>query len=59
MQDVYIIGIGMNKFGKYPGETVRTMAEQVIQQSLEDAGIGKEDLQAGFFSNTFWGMFDK
>ncbi|MEC1520451.1 thiolase family protein [Neobacillus niacini] len=59
MQDVYIIGIGMNKFGKYPGETVRTMAEQVIQQSLEDAGVSKEDLQAGFFSNTFWGMFDK
>ena len=58
MQDVYIIGIGMNRFGKYPGETVRTMAEKVILQALEDAGIGKEDLQAGYFSNTFWGMFD-
>ncbi|WHY89841.1 thiolase family protein [Neobacillus cucumis] len=59
MQDVYIIGIGMNKFGKYPKETVRTMAEDVIHQALEDAGINKKDLEAGFFSNTFWGMFDK
>lgn len=58
MQDVYIIGIGMNRFGKYPGETVRTMAEKVIRQALEDAGISKQDLQAGYFSNTFWGMFD-
>jgi len=58
MQDVYIIGVAMNRFGKYPGETVRTMAEKVILQALEDAGIGKEDLQAGYFSNTFWGMFD-
>lgn len=58
MQDVYIIGIGMNRFGKYPKETVRTMAEKVIRQALEDAGIKKQDLQAGYFSNTFWGMFD-
>ncbi|WHY83832.1 thiolase family protein [Neobacillus novalis] len=58
MEDVYIIGIGMNKFGKYPFETVRTMAEEVIQQALKDAGINKGDLEAGFFSNTFWGMFN-
>ncbi|MBF7082844.1 thiolase family protein [Desulfallas sp. Bu1-1] len=58
MHDVYIIGIGMNRFGKYPGETVRTMAEKVIRQALDDAGLNKQDLQACFFSNTFWGMFN-
>lgn len=58
MNDVYIIGVGMNRFGKYPGETVRTMAELVIQQALADAGLAKGDIQAGYFSNTFWGMFD-
>ena len=25
--------------------------------ALQDAGLDKKDLQAGFFSNTFWGMF--
>ncbi|MBN2568833.1 MAG: thiolase family protein [Deltaproteobacteria bacterium] len=59
MQNVYIIGIGMNRFGKNPNETVRTMAEQVIRQALSDAKLKKEDLQAGFFSNTFWGMFNE
>ena len=58
MSDVYIIGIGMNKFGKHPDGGVRTMAEQVINQALDDAGLEKKELEAGFFSNTFWGMFD-
>jgi acetyl-CoA acetyltransferase len=35
------------------------MAAEVINQALADAALGKGDLQAGFFSNTFWGMFDK
>lgn len=58
MQDVYVIGVGMNRFGKYPDDTVRSMAHQVINQALQDAGLEKADLQAGYFSNTFWGMFD-
>src|SRR5271157_5114887 len=58
MSEVYIIGTGMNKFGKKPETTVRLMAEQVIHQALEDAGLTKKDLEAGYFSNTFWGMFD-
>ncbi len=57
MSNVYIIGSGMIRFNKYPDETVRTMAEKAIRLALEDAGIDKKDLQAGFFSNTFWGMF--
>lgn len=58
MEDVYIIGVSMNRFGKYPGETVRSMAEKVILDALKDASIGKRDIQAAFFANTFWGMFD-
>jgi acetyl-CoA acetyltransferase len=58
MQDVYIIGVGMNRFGKYPNETPRTMAEKVILQTLSDASLEKKDLQAGYFSNSFWGFFN-
>lgn len=47
----------MIRFNKYPDETVRSMAEKAIKLALEDAGIDKKDIQAGFFSNTFWGMF--
>jgi len=57
MSDVYIIGLSMIRFNKYPDKDVRGMAHEVIYQSLEDAGLGKEALQAAFFANTFWGMF--
>lgn len=58
MQDVYIIGLGMIRFNKYPDRDVRDMAHEVIKQSLKDAGLEKEKIQAAYFSNTFWGMFD-
>jgi acetyl-CoA acyltransferase len=58
MQNIYIIGIGMNKFGRYPAGAVRAMAQDVIKMACLDAGLEKKDIQAGFFSNTFWGMFD-
>jgi acetyl-CoA acetyltransferase len=57
MTNVYIVGLGMLRFNKYPDKDVRGMAHEVIYQTLEDAGIEKEELQAAFFSNTFWGMF--
>jgi acetyl-CoA acyltransferase len=57
MDDVYIIGTGMTRFGKMPGRAVRSMAEEATRQALEDAGIDGKTLGAVFFSNTFWGMF--
>jgi len=57
MSNAYIIGSGMIRFNKYPDETVRTMAEKAMQLALADAAIDKKDIQAGYFSNTFWGMF--
>ncbi|MFH2066119.1 MAG: thiolase family protein [Pseudomonadota bacterium] len=58
MDDVYIIGLGMIRFNKYPDKDVRTMADEATRIALADAGLEKEALQAAFFSNTFWGMFD-
>ena len=57
MTEVYIIGLGMIRFNKYPDRGVRDMAQEVTRLALKDAGLEKEDLQAAFFSNSFWGMF--
>ena len=59
MSDVYIIGLGMIRFTKYPDRGVRDMAHEVTRLALQDAGLDKSDLQAAYFSNTFWGMFDR
>ena len=58
MENVYIIGVGMIRFGKYPDQTVQTMAHEAIGLALKDAGLATEDIEAVFFANTFWGMFD-
>lgn len=47
----------MIRFNKYPDKTVRSMAEEAIELVLKDASLNKKDLQAAFYSNTFWGMF--
>ena len=57
MENVYIIGLGMIRFTKYPDRTVRDMAHEVTNLALQDAELKKEDLQAAYFSNTFWGMY--
>lgn len=57
MTGIYIIGVGMTRFDKFPDKSVRTMAEHATQLALDDAGLDKRDLQAIFFSNSFWGMF--
>jgi acetyl-CoA acetyltransferase len=59
MSNVYIIGLGMIRFNKYPHRDVRDMSHEVIRLALEDAGLEKGDLQAAYFSNTFWGMFSR
>ncbi|MFZ5572699.1 MAG: thiolase family protein [Thermodesulfobacteriota bacterium] len=57
MENIYIIGLGMLRFNKYPDRDVRDMAHEVTRLALKDAGLDQKQLEAAFFSNTFWGMF--
>jgi len=57
MSDVYVVGVGMIRFGKYLDGSVRGMAKEAVDLVLRDAGLKKTDIQAAFVSNTFWGMF--
>jgi acetyl-CoA acetyltransferase len=57
MDEVYIIGIGMIRFGKYLDGSVKGMAKEALELVLKDAGLAKDAIQAAYVSNTFWGMF--
>ncbi len=57
MNNVYIIGLGMLRFGKYPDRGVRDMAHEAARLAIADAGLEKQDIESAFFANTFWGMF--
>jgi acetyl-CoA acyltransferase len=56
MEDVYIIGIGMFRFGKYPEKSIKQMTAEVVELLLEDAPVEKEEIEAAWFSNSFWGI---
>lgn len=53
--NVYILGVGMIKFGKNFDKSVKQMTGESMQLALDDAGISKDDIQAAWFSNSGWG----
>jgi hypothetical protein len=57
-EDVYILGAGMIKFGKFLERSVKDMTGLVLEEVLEDCGLARDDIQAAWFSNTMWGLYD-
>ncbi|MGQ9537570.1 MAG: thiolase family protein [Actinomycetota bacterium] len=55
-EDVYIVGVGMIRFGKYPEKSIKQMTAEVIDVLLKDCPVEKKDIQAAWFSNSFWGI---
>jgi len=54
--DVYILGVGMIKFGKNFQKSIKQMTGESLQLVLDDCGLAREDIQAAWFSNSGWGM---
>ena len=55
--DVYIIGVGMIKFGKYLDKSVKDLTGEALQAVLRDADVPMDDIEAAWFSNCTWGMY--
>jgi acetyl-CoA acetyltransferase len=51
MSNVYIVGIDMIKFGRYPERTVPGLAAEAALLALDDAGLGIRDMQALYCGN--------
>ena len=58
MEDVYVIGIGMTRFGKYLNLGIKDLTAESVKLCLADAGISTNDIQSASFSNSVWGYFD-
>jgi len=56
MEDVYVIGVGMTRFGKWPDETIKTLSKTAIERACEHAGISKSDIQMASSGNAFQGI---
>jgi len=56
-KDVYIIGVGMVKFGKFLQRSMKDMTREVLDDVLRDCGLTRDDIEAAWFSNTTWGLY--
>ena len=45
LRDVYVGGVGMIKFSRYPEENVATLGAQAVQLALADGGMQLNDVQ--------------
>lgn len=51
MSDVYVVGIDMMKFGRFPDKTVMELGAQAALMALDDAGLSITQMQAMYCSN--------
>ncbi|MFO7963454.1 MAG: thiolase family protein [Desulfobacterales bacterium] len=56
-KNVYIIGVGMIKFGKYLEKGIKVLTGEALDEVFKDSGLSKSDIEAAWFSNTGWGMY--
>ncbi|MBN2283413.1 MAG: thiolase family protein [Deltaproteobacteria bacterium] len=55
-KDVFIIGLGMIRFGKYLDKGIKALTGEALKLVLDDCGLAHEDIEAAWFSNSAWGM---
>jgi len=56
-ENVYIIGVGMIKFGKHLNRNVKDLTGEALHEVVRDADVSMEEIEAAWFSNCMWGMY--
>ena len=51
MSDVYVLGVDMIKFGRFPDRSVPNIGAEAALLALDDAGLGIQDMQALYCGN--------
>ncbi|HUO11668.1 MAG TPA: thiolase family protein [Caulobacteraceae bacterium] len=51
MTEVYVVGVDMIKFGRFPDRTVPSMGAEAALMALDDAGVTIHDMQALYCGN--------
>ncbi len=55
MRDVFVIGIGMVRFGKFPDVWVDELGRQAIVSAIRDSGVGPRRLPVAYFGHSHQG----
>ena len=57
MKDIYIVGVGMTKFGRLIERSLYDMIEEAVGLALSDAGCDKAELGAAYYGTLTNGQF--
>ena len=58
MRDVYVVGVGMHPYGKFPDKLVAELSAVAVESALKDAGLKWRDIQSAVSGTWPWGMND-
>ena len=53
MRNVYVLGVGMIKFGRYPDKDISQLGGEAAVQALKDAGLSIKDVEMFVCGNLF------
>lgn len=56
MQDVYVVAVGMIRFGKYPDKGIKDLTAMVITNLFNHSPVKQEQIEAAWMGNAGWGM---
>src|SRR5258706_5767723 len=56
MQKLRVVGAGMTRFGKYLDRGLRDLAEEAVNNTIEDVGVDIRDIQAAYVGNSVAGL---
>jgi acetyl-CoA acetyltransferase len=56
MEDVFVVGVGMTKFGKHPEETIKSLVRAAVTRACEHAGITPKQIEMAAVGNAFQGI---
>jgi acetyl-CoA acetyltransferase len=57
-RQVYVLGVGMTRFGRHLDRTMKALAGEAVVGALEDGGLAREAVQAAFVGNAVQGVID-
>jgi acetyl-CoA acetyltransferase len=55
-ENVYIIGVGMIKFGKYLEKSIKDLTGETLSLVIKDGDLTLDDIEAAWFANSSWGI---
>ncbi|MDO9110977.1 MAG: thiolase family protein, partial [Desulfatirhabdiaceae bacterium] len=55
MRDVYVAGVGMIRFGRYPERPIEDMGREAVLKALDDAGVRRTQIEEAFCGSGYGG----